>query len=454
MYEETVINRVPPQSIEAEMSTLGSMLIDRDAIAKVIDILEPEDYYKEAHRAIYEAICSLFEKGEPADLITVTEALREQNKLDRVGGAVYVANLANSVPTAANVEYYAKIVKDRSILRSLVKAGTAIAASAYETSTDVDVALDEAEQAIFQIAQKKSIQSYSDIKRVLVEAFERIEFLYSNKGGVTGVASGFADLDSITSGFHPSDLVIIAGRPGMGKTAFALNIMENAALRDSMSAAIFSLEMSKEQLAQRMLCSVAGVDGQRLRTGFLKDDDWPKLSFALGKLSEASIFVDDTPSISVMEMRAKARRIKAEHQLDLIVVDYLQLMVGRGKTESRQQEVSEISRSLKQLARELEVPILALSQLSRAVEQRTEKIPSLADLRESGSLEQDADVVIFLYRDDYYNFESEKKGLMDIIVAKQRNGPTGKAEVVFLKEFGRFESLERHVRPEARSGSR
>jgi replicative DNA helicase len=454
MYDETATNRVPPQSIEAEMSTLGSMLIDRDAIAKVIDILEPEDYYKEAHRAIYEAICSLFDKGEPADLITVTEVLREQGKLDRVGGAVYIANLANSVPTAANVEYYAKIVKDRAILRSLIKAGTAIAASAYETSTDVDVALDEAEQAIFQIAQKKSIQSYSDIKRVLVEAFERIEFLYSNKGGVTGVASGFPDLDSITSGFQPSDLVIVAGRPGMGKTAFALNIVENAALRDSMSAAIFSLEMSKEQLAQRMLCSVAGVDGQRLRTGFLKEDDWPKLSFALGKLSEASIFVDDTPSISVMEMRAKARRIKAEHRLDLIVVDYLQLMVGRGKTESRQQEVSEISRSLKQLARELEVPILALSQLSRAVEQRTEKIPSLADLRESGSLEQDADVVIFLYRDDYYNFESEKKGLMEIIVAKQRNGPTGKAEVVFLKEFGRFESLERHVRPEARSGSR
>lgn len=454
MYDETATNRVPPQSIEAEMSTLGSMLIDRDAIAKVIDILEPEDYYKEAHRAIYEAICSLFDKGEPADLITVTEVLREQGKLDRVGGAVYIANLANSVPTAANVEYYAKIVKDRAILRSLIKAGTAIAASAYETSTDVDVALDEAEQAIFQIAQKKSIQSYSDIKRVLVEAFERIEFLYSNKGGVTGVASGFPDLDSITSGFQPSDLVIVAGRPGMGKTAFALNIVENAALRDSMSAAIFSLEMSKEQLAQRMLCSVAGVDGQRLRTGFLKEDDWPKLSFALGKLSEASIFVDDTPSISVMEMRAKARRIKAEHRLDLIVVDYLQLMVGRGKTESRQQEVSEISRSLKQLARELEVPILALSQLSRAVEQRTEKIPSLADLRESGSLEQDADVVIFLYRDDYYNLESEKKGLMEIIVAKQRNGPTGKAEVVFLKEFGRFESLERHVRPEARSGSR
>ena len=453
MHDQSIVEQVPPQSIEAEMSTLGSMLIDRDAIAKVIDMLEPDDFYKEAHRAIYMAICDLFEKGEPADLVTVTEALREQDKLDRVGGAVYVANLANSVPTAANVEYYAKIVKDRSLLRGLIKAGTAIAASAYDTSADVEVVLDEAEKAIFQIAQKRSIQSYTDIKRVLVDAFERIEYLYTNKGGITGVPSGYPDLDKITSGFQPSDLVIIAGRPGMGKTAFALNIVQNAALRESCSAAIFSLEMSKEQLAQRMLCSVAGVDGQRLRTGFVRDDDWPKLSFALGKLSEASIFVDDTPSISIMEMRAKARRIKAEHGLDLIVVDYLQLMVGRTRTESRQQEVSEISRSLKQLARELNVPILALSQLSRAVEQRTEKVPSLADLRESGSLEQDADVVIFLYREDYYNYESEKKGLIDIIVAKQRNGPTGKAELVFLKEFGRFESLERNVRPEVRSGT-
>lgn len=454
MYDENIAERVPPQSIEAEMSTLGSMLIDRDAIAKVVDILEPDDFYKEAHRAIYMAICSLFEKGEPADLITVTEALREQNKLDQVGGAVYIANLANSVPTAANVEYYAKIVKDRAILRALVRVGTAIAASAYDTSTDVEVALDEAERAIFQIAQKRSVQGYYDIKTVLVDTFERIEYLYSNKGGVTGTPSGFPDLDKITSGFQPSDLIIIAGRPGMGKTAFALNIVENAALRESCSVAIFSLEMSKEQLAQRMLCSVAGVDGQRLRTGFLRDDDWPKLSFALGKLSEASIFVDDTPSISIMEMRAKARRIKAEHGLDLVVVDYLQLMAGRTKTENRQQEVSEISRSLKQLARELNVPIIALSQLSRAVEQRTEKIPSLADLRESGSLEQDADVVIFLYREDYYNLETEKKGLMDVIVAKQRNGPTGKVELVFLKEFGRFESLEKSLKPEVRSGTR
>jgi len=454
MYAEQTPDRIPPQSIEAETSTLGSMLIDRDAIAKVIDILEPEDFYKEAHRAVYEAICMLFEKGEPADLITVTEALREQGKLDKVGGAVFISSLANSVPTAANVEYYAKIVKDRAILRALVKAGTSIAASAYEASTDVEVALDEAEQAIFQIAQKKSIQSYTDIKRVLVEAFERIEYLYSNKGGVTGVASGFPDVDNITSGFQPSDLIIIAGRPGMGKTAFALNILENAARRDGVPCAIFSLEMSKEQLAQRMLCSVAGVDGQRLRTGFLRDDDWPKLSFALGKLSEAAIFVDDTPSISIMEIRAKARRIRAEHNLGLIVVDYLQLMVGRYRTENRQQEVTEISRSLKQLARELEVPVVALSQLSRAVEQRTEKIPSLADLRESGSLEQDADVVIFLYRDDYYNLDSDRKGIMDVIVAKQRNGPTGKVSLVFLKEFGRFESLEKHLRPETRSGAR
>jgi replicative DNA helicase len=454
MYAEHTPDRIPPQSLEAEMSTLGSMLIDRDAIAKVIDLLDPEDFYKEAHRAVYEAICTLFEKGEPADLITVTEALREHGKLDRVGGAVFISSLANSVPTAANVEYYAKIVKDRAILRALVKAGTSIAASAYEASADVEVALDEAEQAIFQIAQKKSIQSYTDIRRVLVEAFERIEYLYSSKGGVTGVASGFSDLDNITSGFQPSDLIIIAGRPSMGKSAFALNIVENAALRDGVPCAVFSLEMSKEQLAQRMLCSVAGVDGQRLRTGFLRDDDWPKLSFALGKLSEAAIFVDDTPSISIMEMRAKARRIRAEHNLGLIVVDYLQLMVGKTRTESRQQEVTEISRSLKQLARELEVPVVALSQLSRAVEQRTEKIPSLADLRESGSLEQDADVVIFLYRDDYYNLDSDRKGLMDIIVAKQRNGPTGKVSLVFLKEFGRFESLEKHQRPEARSGTR
>ncbi|NPV53412.1 MAG: replicative DNA helicase [Firmicutes bacterium] len=436
------VDRIPPQNIEAEQSTLGSMLISREAIAKVFDVLAPEDFYKDAHRIVFEVIVSLFDKGQPVDLITVTEQLRQRDALEQVGGVSYLTALANTVPTAANVEYYAKIVKDKSILRSLVVAGTQIAALGYEGAEDVELALDEAEQVIFRIAQNKPSEGFVDIKTVLIDTFERIEYLYNNKGGVTGVSSGFTDLDRLTSGFQPSDLIIVAARPSMGKTTFALNIAEHVAINEKIPVAVFSLEMSKEQVAQKMLCSAAGVDNQGLRTGFLKDPDWAKLSMALGRLSEAPIFIDDSAGISIMELRARARRMKIQHGLGMIIVDYLQLLQGRGRIENRQQEVSEISRALKALAKELNVPVMALSQLSRAAEQNPRALPRLSNLRESGAIEQDADVVIFLYREDYYEQESENKDTLDVIIAKQRNGPTGSIKLYFQKEFSRFSNLE------------
>lgn len=437
-----VFDRMPPQNIEAEQSTLGSMLLDKDAIATAFEMLLPEDFYKEAHRLIYEAILSLYDKGQPVDVVTVTEQLRRQNALEKVGGASYITTLVNFVPTAANVGYYARIVKDKSILRSLVTAGTEIAAIGYEAQEDVESALDMAEQLIFRIAQKRGSEGVIDIKSVLIESFERIEYLYAHKGGVTGVPSGFMDLDQLTSGFQPSDVIIVAARPSMGKTTFALNIAEHVAVREKIPVLVFSLEMSREQVAQKMLCSAAGVDNQRLRTGFLKDSDWSKLSNALGVLSEAPIFIDDTPGISVMELRAKARRTKAQYGLGLVIVDYLQLLQARSRSESRQQEVSEISRALKSLAKELNVPVIALSQLSRAAEQNPKAVPRLANLRESGSLEQDSDVVIFLYREDYYEQETENKDITEVIVAKQRNGPTGSIKLLFQKEFSRFANIE------------
>ncbi|HHY98930.1 MAG TPA: replicative DNA helicase [Firmicutes bacterium] len=437
-----VFDRMPPQNIEAEQSTLGSMLLDKDAIATAFEILLPEDFYKEAHRLIYEAILSLYDKGQPVDVVTVTEQLRRQNALEKVGGASYITTLVNFVPTAANVGYYARIVKDKSILRSLVTAGTEIAAIGYEAQEDVESALDMAEQLIFRIAQKRGSEGVVDIKSVLIESFERIEYLYAHKGGVTGVPSGFMDLDQLTSGFQPSDVIIVAARPSMGKTTFALNIAEHVAVREKIPVLVFSLEMSREQVAQKMLCSAAGVDNQRLRTGFLKDSDWSKLSNALGVLSEAPIFIDDTPGISVMELRAKARRTKAQYGLGLVIVDYLQLLHARNRSESRQQEVSEISRALKSLAKELNVPVIALSQLSRAAEQNPKAVPRLANLRESGSLEQDSDVVIFLYREDYYEQETENKDITEVIIAKQRNGPTGSIKLLFQKEFSRFANIE------------
>jgi replicative DNA helicase len=443
MSTNAFLDRVPPQNIDAERSTLGSMLLDKDAIFRAVEILKPEDFYKDAHRLIFKAVTDLTAKNEPVDLVTVTEELRQKNILDSVGGIAYLTGLANAVPTAANVEYYARIVEEKSLLRSLIHAATEIVSNGYEGAKEVDKIMDEAEQAIFNVAQRRASRGYAPLKDILNTAFENIERMYETKGGVTGVSTGYNDLNRLTAGLQPSDLIILAARPSMGKTTFALNIAQHIAVVEKQPVAVFSLEMSKEQLAMKLLCSEAGVDNQRIRTGNLVESDWPLLSRALGRLADSKMYIDDTPGISVMELRAKARRIKAEDGLALIVIDYLQLMQGRGKTESRQQEVSEISRSLKALARELSVPVIALSQLSRAVEQRTSKVPGLADLRESGSLEQDADIVCFLYRDDYYNEDTEKKNIAELIIAKHRNGPLGSVEFFFQKECSRFQELDK-----------
>lgn len=443
MNGATALERIPPQNLDAEQSTLGSMLLEKDAIYKGAELLRPDDFYREAHRVIFEVVVHLANKGEPVDIITVSEELKQRGMLDKVGGAAYLTQLANFVPTAANVEHYAHIVAEKSLLRSIITVATNIVKMGYEGTEEVDVILDRAEKEIFEISQKRNIKGFVSLRSILVETFERIEKLYESKGGVTGLPTGYPDLDRMTAGLQPSDLIILAARPSMGKTTFALNLGSFAAVELKIPAIIFSLEMSKEQLALKLLCSEAGVDNQRIRTGTLKDDDWPKLSQALGRLSDAMLFIDDTPGISALEIRAKTRRIKAEHGLGLIIIDYLQLMQSRSRSENRQQEVSEISRSLKALARELNVPVIALSQLSRAVEQRTDKKPGLADLRESGSLEQDADIVGFLYREDYYNPETDRKNITELIIAKQRNGPVGSIDFYFQKEFSKFQSLAR-----------
>ena len=437
------VDKVPPSSEEAEKSTLGSMLLDREAIPTAVESLEPEDFYWQKHAIIYNAICQLFDQGDPVDLVTLSEKLREEDKLEEVGGASYITSVVNSVPTAANIKHYAEIVEEKSILRNLIKTSNQISKLGYKDEGEVDDLLDQAESLIFEVSEKRSVKEFSGIKDVLMDTFDDLEELHENQEDVTGVPTGFRDLDKMTSGFQESDLIIIAARPSMGKTALALNIGQYAAVEEDTSVAIFSLEMSKSQLVQRMLCSEAQVNSHRLRTGQLRDTDWRRLSQAAGRLGESNIFIDDTPGITVMEMRAKARRIKAEHGLDLILIDYLQLMQGSGGSESRQQEVSKISRSLKGLGRELNVPVVSLSQLSRAVEQRNDKRPQLSDLRASGSIEQDADVVAFIYRDEYYNPDTEKKGITEIIVGKQRNGPVGTVELAFQKEYTKFVDLSK-----------
>ncbi len=439
----SISERIPPQNIDAERSTLGSMFLEKEAIEKGLELLRAGDFYREAHRMLFEVVQHLHGHGEPVDIITVSEELKSRNMLEKVGGIPYLTQLANAVPTAANIEYYAKIVAEKSLLRSIINTATEIVRQGFEGAEEVDAILDDAEKQIFQIAQKRHIKGYVSLKSILIQTFERIEHLYENRGSVTGIGTGFEDLNRMTAGLQPSDLIILAARPSMGKTTFALNIARHVAVEEKIPVIVFSLEMSKEQLALKLLCSEAGVDNQRIRTGALRDEDWPRLSHALGKLSDSTLYIDDTPGVTVFDIRAKARRIKAEGGLGLIVIDYLQLMQSRGKSENRQQEVSEISRSLKALARELEVPVISLSQLSRAVEQRTDKTPSLADLRESGSLEQDADIVAFLYREDYYNKETEKKGVTDLIIAKHRNGPVGNVELLFQKEYSRFVGLDR-----------
>ena len=439
--------RVPPQSIEAEQSVLGAMLIDKEAIAKVTEVLNADDFYREAHRVIFTAMLELYNKNEAVDLITVTDILRRDNKLEDIGGIAYITSLANIVLTAANVRYHADIVAEKSVLRQLVKVSTEIAAMGYEANDEVGVLLDTAESRILEISNRKKKADFTPISAVLMDSVQSIEKLLNNKGGLTGIPTGFNDLDKLTSGLHPSDFIILAARPSMGKTALALNIVQNVALRahkrvggDPRSVAFFSLEMSKEQLVNRMLCAEASIDSQRLRIGEMSDKDWDALWAACDTMSKAKIYIDDTAGITVMDMRSRARRLKAEHGLDLIVVDYLQLMQGSGKRNTsgdRQQEVSEISRSLKALARELDVPVLALSQLSRGVEARQVKRPMLSDLRESGSLEQDADIVAFLYREDYYNPETENKHT-ELIIAKHRNGPVDTVNLFFHKQFTKF----------------
>lgn len=440
--------RVPPQNIEAEQAVLCAMLIDKEAIARVTEILNGDDFYREAHRVIFNVMNELYGKNEAVDLITVTDALKRDNKLEDVGGIAYVTALANAVPTAANVKYHADIVAEKSVLRQLVRVSTEIAAMGYDADEEVNVLIDKAESRILEISNRKKKSDFTPISDVLMESVQGIEKLLNNKGGLTGIPTGFVDLDKLTSGLHPSDFIILAARPSMGKTAFALNVVQNVALRahkkvggSPRSVAFFSLEMSKEQLVNRMLCAEANIDSQRLRIGEMADKDWDSLWGACDSMSKAKIFIDDTPGITAMEMRSRARRLKAEHGLDLIVVDYLQLMQGSGKRNvsgDRQQEVSEISRSLKALARELDVPVIALSQLSRGVEARQVKRPMLSDLRESGSLEQDADIVAFLYREDYYNPETENKNITELIIAKHRNGPVDTVNLFFHKQFTKF----------------
>ncbi len=436
-------DKIPPQNLEAELSVLGAMLLDREAVTTAAELLKPEDFYHDSHRLVFEVMQELMEKGEPVDMVTVAEALRSRGNLEKAGGIPFVASLANSVPTAAGMEYHAKIVVEKSLLRRLIKAATTIAAMGYESSGEVGGLLDQAERTILEISQRQALGGFTNIRPILMDTFDKIDFLYRNKGNLTGVPSFFTDLDRMTSGWQPSDLIIIAARPSMGKTALVLNMAQNAAVRQKVPVGIFSLEMSKEQLVQRMLCAEAMVDQQRVRTGNLLESDWPQLALAVGPLSEAPIFIDDTVGISVGELRAKARRLKAEHGLGLIVIDYLQLMSGAKRTESRQQEVAQISRGLKSVARELNVPVIALSQLNRSVEQRQDKKPIMSDLLESGAIEADADLIAFIYRDEYYNKEeSSKKGVAEIIIAKHRNGPVGVVELGFLKEYTKFVNLD------------
>lgn len=433
--------KIPPQNVEAEQSVLGAMLIDDGAIADVLEIIETHWFYEDTHRRIYQAVLDLYNERKNVDLITLSNKLRDSGDLDRVGGQTYLSHLAEIVPTAANVSYYAQIVKEKGILRTLIKNATQIVTECYEGRTKVDEVLDKAETLIFEVADIRHQQSAEPIKDLVKKSIEKIDQLYQRKQKVTGIETGFVDFDRMTSGLQESDLIILAGRPSMGKSAFAGSIIENIGIAQKKSVAFFSLEMSKEQLVQRMLCSQAKIDAHKVRTGSLAASDWPLLTKAAGKLSESKIIIDDTPAISSLELRAKARRLKAQYDIQMIVLDYLQLMRGHAHSESRQQEISEISRSLKALARELKVPILALSQLSRAVESRQDHRPQLSDLRESGAIEQDADVVILLMREEYYNPTEENQGKAEVIIGKQRNGPVGTIRLAFLKEFVRFENL-------------
>lgn len=433
------LGKTPPSNVEAEQAVLGAILLDKSSLDKALEIIDAEDFYQWSHKAIFTSMVDLSERNEPVDLVTVTNHLRGKGLIEKVGGASYVSSLSNQAYTSANVKYHAKIIREKSLLRSLIESANQITARVLEGEGDAEEAVDYAEKVIFEISDKRISVSFAPLKSLLGDTFRTIEELYERKFAITGVPSGFKDLDELTTGFQPGDLIVIGGRPSMGKTAFGLNVAQHVALNAKMPVAVFSLEMSKKQLAIRMLCSEAMVDSNKIRKGFISKEDWPRLTGAAGRLGEAPIFIDDSSSTSVLEMRAKARRLKKEHGLGLVLIDYLQLMRGRGSFERREQEISDISRSLKALAKELEVPVIALSQLNRGVELRKPPIPNLADLRESGAIEQDADVILFIYRDEFYNRErSDKKGVADIFIAKQRNGPTGIVELAFLASCTKF----------------
>jgi replicative DNA helicase len=440
------LDRVPPQNLEAEQSVLGAVFLAREALITAVEILRPEDFYKTAHQRIFKTMLDLYEKGEPVDLVTVTAELQDHKLLEEIGGVSYLTDLARSVPTAANIEYYARIVEEKALLRRLIRTATKIANDGYSREDEVGEIIADAERYILELGQNRNSGGFTSIRDVLMETYERIELLSQRRGEVTGIPSGYPDLDKMTSGFQRSDLIILAARPSVGKTAFALNVAQNVAARAGETVAIFSLEMAASQLVQRMICAEGNLDASKMRTGWLEEDDWQKLTMAIGTLAKAPIYIDDTPGVTVQDIRAKCRRLQAERGLGMILIDYLQLIHGRGRGENRQQEVSEISRTLKGIARELNVPVIALSQLSRSVEQRQDKRPMMSDIRESGSIEQDADIVAFLYRDDYYDRETENKNVIEIIIAKQRNGPTGTVELAFLKEYNKFVSLDKRHR--------
>ena len=439
------VGKVPPHDTEAEQAVIGSMLTDKDAIISAIEVLKEEDFYREDNKTIYSAILNLYNRAEPVDIITLKAELSSLGKLEAVGGLEYLAELPDKVPTTANVDKYIKIVEEKSLLRNLLKTANEIIKLGYDETQEVDVLMDQAEKKIFDAIQSRNQKGYFCIKDILVDTFTELEQLYNQKQHITGVPTGFADLDYKTAGFHNSDLILIAARPAMGKSAFALNIASHAATRANIPVAIFSLEMSKEQMVNRILCSEAMVDSNKVRTGKIDDEDWAKLAEASGTLSESKIFIDDTPGISIMEIRAKCRKLKLEQNIGMVVIDYLQLVQGTGKRgASREQEIAEISRSLKILAKEINVPVIALSQLSRAPEQRPDHRPMLSDLRESGSIEQDADIVMFLYRDDYYNEDSEKKNIAEVILAKHRSGSTGTVELLWLGNYTKFANIEKY----------
>ena len=439
------LGKVPPHDIEAEQAVIGSMLTDKDSVISALEILKPEDFYREDNKVIFGAIVNLYNKAEPIDIITLKSELVSLGKFEQVGGLEYLAELPDKVPTTANVEKYIKIVEEKSMMRNLIKTANELVNLGYDEAQDVEDIMDSAEKKIFNIMQKRNQKGYSSIKDILVDSFTQLEELYNRKQHITGVPTGFADLDYKTAGLHNSDLILVAARPAMGKSAFALNIATNAAVRARVPVAIFSLEMSKEQMGNRILCSEAMVDSNKVRTGRVDDEDWAKLAGASGELSESEIFIDDTPGISVMEIRAKCRKLKLEKNIGLVVIDYLQLVQASNKKGgSREQEISERSRSLKILAKEINVPVIALSQLSRAPEQRPDHRPMLSDLRESGAIEQDADIVMFLYRDDYYNEESEKKNIAEVIIAKHRAGSTGTVELLWLGNYTKFANVEKY----------